>query len=104
MWPFKPREQKEIENSLDAKFDQMELFLGTLEEYNRFKGVEHVIMDTQCNGKFVSKYECSYREMRHRLVEEGCTALIHYVHGQIIMTNYGDMRVGGYGVPVKRKE
>jgi hypothetical protein len=100
---FNSKEEKERERSLDARVKGWNLFPGNLEEFNQLKGVEHMIMDIDSPQKYVSQQWNNYREMCHRLVEEGCVALIHYVPSQrVTVITEMCVEIGGYGVPVKR--
>ncbi len=96
--------------SLDARFNELDCFLGDLAEYNQFKGVEHVIMDTGRVAKFVYAVYSHDRELRHKLLCDGCVGLIHCVPHQTSLISGDKMSLnekiqfGGYGVPVKRKE
>ncbi len=96
--------------SLDARFNELDCFLGDLAEYNQFKRVEHVIMDTGRAAKFVYAVYSHDRELRHKLLGDGCVGLIHCVPLQTSLIPRGEMSLsekiefGGYGVPVKRKE
>lgn len=101
---FNSEEKKERERLLDFKVKKWDLFPGNLEEFNQFKGIEHIIMDTDLPQKYVSQQWDGYREISRRLVEEGCVALIHYVPMPRVSMTTHDSGMGGYGVPVKRKE
>ena len=60
-------------------------------------------MDTDRFQKYVSVYLDSSCGVRQRLVEKGIVGLIHYVPYQTSDSFYG-VKIGGYGVPVKKKE
>ena len=106
------KSKKILTEELRAKLSQLDLFPGSLDEYNSLKSEQHEIMDTGTPEKFVyfnprwiakgimakfdSPGEYALRPLID-LVEAGCEALIRYN-----MRGYGN-HASHYGIPVRRK-
>lgn len=101
------RTKEEIERNkknidLLSKVQELDLFMGSLEEYNKFKGNEYEIMDTNKRKKFV-RYGPDSNELNElgRLMEEGCEALIHFIPADKGSDdNYSTLN---HGTPIRRK-
>jgi len=63
--------------TLYTKKDNLDLFPGTLTEYNDFKGAEHKIMDTGAPKKYV-QVSHHLDDLIIQIINEGCKGLIHY--------------------------
>lgn len=87
------RDFKNKDIDLEEKILELDRFPGSLSEYNRFKGSEYEIMDTERPDKFVGLGD-SERSLLKRLVSEGCGALVRYNLHSVC---------GPYGMPVKKK-
>lgn len=94
--------------SLENRIKELKLFPGSLSEYDSKTGEEHIIMDTGRREQFVQVVGKSHPNLPNleysllsRLLDEGCVGIIRYVPFQRTADLHA---VGGYGIPVKRKE
>lgn len=109
MWPFGKTESVKIkeqeQGQLESRIEQMDKYPGSISDYNRFKDGNYVEMDTGRPLKIVQVETTDVDNdpeynLLTRLINDGCTGFIHYVPAQ---HTYGHT-VGGYGVPVRKKE
>jgi hypothetical protein len=94
-------EEKAVQKERDFtlfQIRQLDLFPGTLLEYNQFKGLEYQIMDTKRPEKFVrliNEQEIGETSEDNLLIEiyyRGCEGFIHY-----------HPNIRAYGIPVMKK-
>lgn len=91
------REQQRKEQAdLEARMDAIELFPGSLAEYNAMKGKEYEIVDMHRQEQY--SFEDSDDDLLASLVRRDADAAIHYRIVDIMAMNYSVM-----GVPVRLK-
>ncbi len=124
------REQKKREDELTIEqirlesiaqaIDNMDKFPGNLEEYNKFKGIEHSIIDTGLPDKLVhissnllrgSNLDYCWLE---KLISSGCKGFIYYKElpkfehivwiGRLRSGSYDRPYIQKCGVPVRETE
>jgi|GEM_PF-3154601 hypothetical protein len=73
----------------------LELFPGSLEEYERLKGCKYEIVDTGKLEKFIASNDLDAYNLEKK---DNVTALIRY------FLDTGDHIKVGYGIPVRKKK
>ena len=97
-------EEKEREQKYKRAVDKIVIFPGSVAEYERLRGYEVEIIDTQseCKGVFMSRGDGSNnikdKELRNYLIDKNIEAIVNDTFYPFI----GE--VLHYGLPVRKKE